>query len=82
MRAGWAYFASFGKAAEDFAQLSQNKLPMPSLAIGGKNANGEILGQQLKVVASDFAVFVLENTGHWVLEENPRATIDALMSFL
>ena len=82
MRAGWAYFVSFGKAAEDFAQLSQSKLPMPALAIGGKNANGEVLGQQLKVVAADSAVVLLENTGHWVLEENPRETIDALMSFL
>jgi pimeloyl-ACP methyl ester carboxylesterase len=82
MRAGWAYFVSFGRAAEDFAQLSQTKLPMPALAIGGKKANGEVLGQQLKDVASDPRVVVLENTGHWVLEENPKGATDALISFL
>jgi pimeloyl-ACP methyl ester carboxylesterase len=82
MRAGWAYFVSFGKAAEDFTQLSQMKLPMPALAIGGEKANGEVLGQQLKLVASDPTVVVLENTGHWVLEENPKGTTDTLMSFL
>jgi hypothetical protein len=24
---------------------------------------------------------VLKNTGHWVLEENPKGTTDALMNF-
>ncbi len=39
MRAGWAYFVSFPKTAKDFAQLSERKLPMPVLAIGGAKAN-------------------------------------------
>jgi pimeloyl-ACP methyl ester carboxylesterase len=82
MRAGWAYFVSFGQAAKDFAELSQIKLSMPALAIGGGKAFGEMLGQQLKVVASDAKVVVLENTGHWVLEENPKGTTDALVKFL
>jgi pimeloyl-ACP methyl ester carboxylesterase len=82
MRAGWAYFVSFGQAAKDFAQLSQMKLSMPALAIGGDKANGELLGQQMKIVASDAQVVVLKKTGHWVLEENPRGTTDALMNFL
>ena len=82
MRAGWAYFVSFNQAAKDFAELSQSRLTMPALAIGGENANGEVLGEQLKLVASDPTVVVLKNTGHWVLEENPQGTIDALMGFL
>ena len=82
MRAGWAYFVSFGQTAKDFAQLSQMKLSMPALAIGGDKANGELLGQQMKIVASDAKVVVLKNTGHWVLEENPKGTTDALMNFL
>jgi pimeloyl-ACP methyl ester carboxylesterase len=82
MRAGWAYFVSFGQAAKDFAQLSQMKLSMPALAIGGDKANGELLGQQMKIVAADAKVVVLKKTGHWVLEENPKGTTDALMNFL
>lgn len=82
MRAGWAYFVSFGQAAKDFAQLSQMKLSMPALAIGGDKADGELLGQQIKIVAADTAVVVLKKTGHWVLEENPKGTTDALMNFL
>ena len=82
MRAGWAYFISFQQAAKDFAELSKTKLPMPVLAIGGGNANGEVLAQQMKLVASDVTVVVLEKTGHWVLEERPKETTDALMKFL
>ena len=82
MRAGWAYFVSFGQAAKDFAQLSQMKLSMPALAIGGDKADRELLGQQIRAVASEAKVVVLKNTGHWVLEENPKGTTDALMNFL
>ena len=82
MRAGWAYFVSFQQAAKDFAKLSQTKLTMPVLAVGGEKANGALLGQQMKIVASDATVIVLENAGHWVLEERPKETTDALMKFL
>lgn len=82
MRAGWAYFVSFQQAAKDFAQLSQNKLTFPVLVIGGEKANGDVLGRQAKLVASDVTVVVLKDTGHWVLEERPKETTDALVKFL
>jgi len=82
MRAGWGYFVSFQQAAKDFAELSKTKLTMPVLAIGGAKANGELLGQQMKLVASDATTVVLPDTGHWVLEEKPDETIDALQRFL
>ena len=82
MHAGWAYFVSFLQAAQDFAQLSQTKLTMPVLSIGGDKANGVALGQQVKLVATDATVIVLKNTGHWIMEERPKETSDALMKFL
>src|SRR6266481_7746131 len=82
MRAGWAYFASFQQAARDFAQFSRTKLTMPVLSIGGDKANGNALAEQVKLVASDASSVTLANTGHWVLEENPRETTDALLRFL
>jgi pimeloyl-ACP methyl ester carboxylesterase len=82
MRAGWAYFVSFQQAAKDFAQLSRNKLTFPVLVIGGEKANGAVLGQQLKLVASNVTVVILKDTGHWVLEERPKETTDALVKFL
>ncbi len=82
MHAGWAYFVSFLQAAKDFAQLSQTKLTMPVLTIGGEKSLGEALGQQAKLVATDATVVVLKNTGHWVMEERPKETSDALLKFL
>src|ERR1700720_1052524 len=82
MRAGWAYFVSFQQAAKDFAELSQTKLTMPVLAIGGEKANGDVLGNQMKLVATNATMIVLKDTGHWVLEERPKETTEALMKFL
>ena len=82
MRAGWEYFVSFQKAAKDFAELSKTKLTMPVLAIGGDKANGTVLGEQMKLVATNATMLVLKNCGHWVLEEKPKETTDALTKFL
>ena len=82
MRAGWAYFASWPQLAKDFAQLFQTKLTMPVLVIGGEKSLGNELAQQMKLVASDVTIVVLKDTGHWVLEERPKETTDALVKFL
>src|SRR6202043_3957080 len=82
MHAGWAYFVSFQQAAKDFAQLSQTKLTMPVLTIGGDKSLGEALAQQTKLVATDVTVVVLKDTGHGGLEERPKDTTEALMKFL
>jgi pimeloyl-ACP methyl ester carboxylesterase len=82
MHAGWAYFVSFQQAAKDFSQLSQTKLTMPVLTIGGEKSLGEALGQQTRLVATDVTIVVLKNTGHWVLEERPKDTTEALQKFL
>ncbi len=82
MRAAWAYFASWPQLAKDFAQLSQNKLTMPVLSIGGEKSLGNELAEQMKLVATDVTVVVLKDTGHWILEERPKETTDALIKFL
>jgi len=82
MHAGWEYFVSFQQAAKDFAELSKTKLTMPVLAIGGEKANGTVLGEQMKLVATDATMVVLKNCGHWVMEEKPKETTEALLKFL
>jgi len=82
MAAGFGYFASFPRTATDFAELSKTQLAIPVLSIGGAKANGVALGAQAKLVASDVKVIVLEDTGHWILEERPQETIAALVDFL
>ena len=76
------FFVSFQQAARDFARLSQTTLTIPVLSIGGEKANGTALGQQVQLVATNARSVTLPNTGHWVMEESPQATMDALVSFL
>lgn len=82
MRAGWAYFASWPATAKDFARMSQTKLRMPVLSIAGDKASASILGPQMKLVATDVQTIVLKDTGHWLMEERPQETMDALIAFL
>lgn len=82
MRSGWGYFDSFPQTAKDFAQLSQTKLTMPVLSIGGDKSLGVVLGEQMKLVATNVSVVIVKNAGHWIMEENPPETMDALVKFL
>ena len=82
MRAAWAYFASWPQLSKDFSQLSQTKLTMPVLSIGGEKSLGNELAAQMKLVADNVTVVVLPNTGHWILEERPKETTDAQIKFL
>jgi len=82
MRAAWAYFASWPQLAKEFSQLSQTKLTMPVLSIGGEKSLGNELAEQMKLVAENVTVVVLKDTGHWILEERPKETTDALVKFL
>jgi pimeloyl-ACP methyl ester carboxylesterase len=82
MHAGWEYFVAFPQTAVDFAQLSKTKLTMPLLTIGGDKSLGVQLGEQAKLVDDNAKVIVLKNCGHWVLEEHPQETLQALQGFL
>jgi pimeloyl-ACP methyl ester carboxylesterase len=82
MRASWQYFVSWPQAAKDFAEMAQTKLTMPVLSIGGDRSLGEPLAEQMKLVATNVTVVVVKNSGHWILEEQPKQTTDALVSFL
>ena len=82
MRASWEYFVSWPQCAKDFAKMAQTQLTMPVLSIGGDKSLGEPLAAQMKLVATDVAVVIVENSGHWILEEQPKQTTDALMKFL
>jgi pimeloyl-ACP methyl ester carboxylesterase len=82
MRAGWAYFAAWPDTAKDFAQMAQTQLTMPVFSISGEKASAAILGPQMKRVATNVTVIELKNTGHWLMEERPKETMDAIVGFL
>jgi pimeloyl-ACP methyl ester carboxylesterase len=82
MHASWEYFVSWPQAAKDFAQMARTKLTIPVLSVGGDKSLGEALAAQMKLVATNVTVVIVKNSGHWILEEQPKQTTDALMTFL
>jgi pimeloyl-ACP methyl ester carboxylesterase len=82
MRAGFEYFRSFERDAEDFAQLARTRLAMPMLVLTGEKASGEFLIEQARLVASDVRGVVIKGSGHWLMDEAPAAVMPALSDFV
>lgn len=82
MRAGWAYFAAWPETAKDFAEMAKTRLTMPVLSIAGEKASAAILVPQMKLVATTVSSVDFKDTGHWLMEERPEQTMEALIEFL
>lgn len=78
MAAGFAYFSSFLKTADDFAGFGKTLLPMPVTSIGGEKANGDALGAQTKLISANPTVVIIHGAGHWIMEEKPAETMAAV----
>jgi pimeloyl-ACP methyl ester carboxylesterase len=55
---------------------------MPVLAIGAEKSFGSGMADDLRFVASNVTAAVIANSGHWLMEEQPAATIAAIRGFL
>ena len=83
MRAGFAQFAAFDQDAIDNAGfLARGRLTMPVLAIGGEKSFGTMMATIMRVVAGDVREVVIPHSGHWLMEEQPDATVAAVRAFL
>jgi pimeloyl-ACP methyl ester carboxylesterase len=82
MRAGFAQFAAFAQDETDNKRFAESKLTMPVLAAGGEKSFGTAMGDVMKFVATDVQTEVVPNSGHWIMEENPEATIAMVLAFL
>lgn len=76
-------FAAFPQDAKDNqAFLAKGKLPMPVLAIGGDHSYGLKLATEVGFAASNVKAVSIANSGHWLMEEQPKATMEAILAFL
>ena len=83
MRAGFAQFKAFAQDAIDNQSfLAQGKLSIPVLALGGEASSGSMSEGLLKLVADNVKGAVIPSSGHWLMEENPEATVKAVQDFL
>jgi pimeloyl-ACP methyl ester carboxylesterase len=64
------------------AFLAKGKLIMPVLAIGAEKSYGARMADELRFVANDVTGAVIANSGHWLMEEQPAKTMEAIRAFL
>jgi pimeloyl-ACP methyl ester carboxylesterase len=83
MHSGFMQFAAFDQDAKDNqAFLAKGELTMPVLAIGGEKSFGKTMAEIMRFAASNVRGGVIPDSGHWIMEENPMATIAMVRAFL
>ena len=84
MHSSFAQFAAFDQdAVDDKAILAaKGKLAMPVLALGGEKSFGLTMAEVMRAAATDVRPGVIPDSGHWIMDENPKATIAMVRAFL
>ncbi len=83
MHAGFAQFAAFDQdAIDNRAFLEHDRLTMPILAIGGARSFGPTMAVVMRAAGDDVTEGIVPDSGHWIMEENPVATIGLVRPFL
>ena len=55
---------------------------MPVLALGGEKSFGLTMAVVMRAGAENVTEGVIPGSGHWIMEENPAATVTAVRAFL
>src|SRR3954452_4991361 len=83
MHSGFAQFAAFDQdAIDNRAFLAGSRLKMPILAVGGQKSFGPMMATVMRAAGDDVTQGIVPDSGHWIMEENPRATIRLVRDFL
>lgn len=84
MHSGFAQFAAFDQDANDNRALlaANGKLAMPVFAIGGEKSFGPTMAIVMRAGATNVTEGVVPGSGHWIMEENPAATVEMVRAFL
>jgi pimeloyl-ACP methyl ester carboxylesterase len=83
MHSAFEQFAAFHQdAIDNMVFAAKGKLDMKVLAIGAKKSFGTAMADDLRFVASDVTGAVIANSGHWLMEEQPAATVAQIRAFL
>jgi len=83
MHSGFAQFAAFDQdAIDNRAWLASARLKMPVLALGGEKSFGATMAAVMRAAADNVTQGIVPDSGHWIMEENPRATTALVRDFL
>jgi pimeloyl-ACP methyl ester carboxylesterase len=84
MHDAFEQFAAFPRDGIDNQSFlaKGGKLTMPVLAIGGEQSFGPTMAAVMRDAATNVTELVIANSGHWLMEEQPAATVAAVRAFL
>jgi pimeloyl-ACP methyl ester carboxylesterase len=84
MHDAFEQFGAFTQDAEDNKALlaKHGKITMPVLALGAEKSFGTGMADELRFVASNVTVGIVPRSGHWIMEENPQATMQIVTEYL
>jgi pimeloyl-ACP methyl ester carboxylesterase len=83
MHSGFAQFAAFDQdAIHNREFLAHDRLKMPVLAVGGEKSFGAMMTTVMRAGADNVTEGIIPDSGHWIMEENPGATIRLVRDFL
>jgi len=84
MHSGFAQFAAFDQDAIDNRAFlaAGGRLKMPLFAVGGQKSFGPMMATVMRAAADDVTEGIVSDAGHWIMEENPRATTQLVREFL
>lgn len=84
MHDAFEQFGAFSQDAVDNKALlaSRGKITMPVLAIGAEKSFGSAMADDLRFVASNVTGSIVPASGHWIMDENPQATIYLITGFI
>ncbi len=84
MHDAFEQFGAFSQDAIDNKALLAHggKLTMPVLGVGGEKSFGPGMADELRFVADNVSSGIVPHSGHWIMEENPQATVKIVTEFL
>jgi pimeloyl-ACP methyl ester carboxylesterase len=83
MHCGFEQFHAFDQdVIDNKAFLAKGPLPMPVLAIGGETSFGPMMATVARAAATNVQGAVIPGSGHWLMEEQPQATVAVIVDFL
>jgi pimeloyl-ACP methyl ester carboxylesterase len=83
MHGGFAQFAAFDQdVLDNRAAVEHGRLQMPVLAVGGDHSLGSTMAYIMRFAADNVREVVITYSGHWLMEEQPKATVAAIVDFL
>jgi len=82
MHAAFSQFRSIRQDAVDNEASNKTRLSMPVLAVGGEKSFGANEAIVMRNAANNVTEVVVPGAGHWLMEEAPAPTIQAIRQFI